>query len=678
MPLAPNVVAQRLSQLVVDLDAGTITQSAFVTGYALLWSDSTTGGTSISMIGAQLSSVLGLWDQNQIQFSNWQTGVANYDSPDAAQPDLGYYPMTNYLGITRWFPCPNRMIQDFAGVQVQGTLANTGLLTQSPAAGKPVGTIYIVAGHYWVKNSSGYVDAGSFVGPQGAQGPVGNTGNTGPQGGIGNTGPQGIQGIQGVKGDAYTPNAIGPFSGRAAHDSEAAGYGYLASDQGNIYFRIGTAGNWTAAIPFGKGDKGDIGNTGPQGVIGNTGPQGVIGNTGPQGPQGIQGVQGAGFIVNAVGPFSGRAAHDGDAVGSVYLANDERKIYVRITGGGWSAGSELISGSSLRFAITGALTPGVAQSVTIPIGATDIGELQVFFNGLKVLPGDSALALTNASTVGFTPPAELSGVYEIILPGGIKGADGASFTPNAVGLAAGRSTYDAQAAGFVYLATDTGVLYIRSTATAGTWAGPFSISAGATGPAGDAGINAWTLQAANFNAAAKGRYLVTASVTTTLPVAPVDGDELWLAGNRSGAPITIARNGKTINGLAANAIIDVDSALAVLVYFGGDWRVLGNWRTPVAKTKIVAASTLTLAAADHGWILEFSGACVVTVDAAALFAGFNCSLARGAAGDVSWAAAAGTNLRLPDAHTKLRNLYSEAGVRVKSGTDVWVQGDTKA
>lgn len=70
-------------------------------------------------------------------------------------------------------------------------------------------------------------------------------------------------------------------------------------------------------------------------------------------------------------------------------------------------------------------------------------------------------------------------------PAGAQGANGNSFTPDASGSLAGRATYNAQPAGFVYLDTGAGNLYIRDTATAGVWSGPFA--AGGTGPQGPAG-----------------------------------------------------------------------------------------------------------------------------------------------------------------------------------------------
>jgi|GEM_PF-3446307 len=161
-------------------------------------------------------------------------------------------------------------------------------------------------------------------GAQGVQGPTGAKGDTGPQGidglrgatgakgstgATGLTGPQGPQGIQGPKGDtgatgergatgprgatgesgqSFTVNATGTFAGRSSYDSQAVGFSYLATDTGSLYLRQGTSG-WSAAIPFGKGERGA---EGPQGVEGPRGLTGAKGDTGATGAQGIQGPKG--------------------------------------------------------------------------------------------------------------------------------------------------------------------------------------------------------------------------------------------------------------------------------------------------------------------------------------------------------------------------------------------------
>lgn len=147
------------------------------------------------------------------------------------------------------------------------------------------------------------------TGPQGIQGVKGATGATGPTGPIGLTGPQGPQGPKGDKGDSFTVGDTGTLAARSTHDTKAAGFSYLATDNGMLYIRQGTTG-WSAGIPFGKGEKGDIGATGPKGDKGDTGAAGATGPTGPQGAQGPTGATGA------TGPkgADGKTWHTGTAV----------------------------------------------------------------------------------------------------------------------------------------------------------------------------------------------------------------------------------------------------------------------------------------------------------------------------------------------------------------------------
>ncbi len=70
-------------------------------------------------------------------------------------------------------------------------------------------------------------------------------------------------------------------------------------------------------------------------------------------------------------------------------------------------------------------------------------------------------------TMGFTGPA---------------GPEGSNFTPDAVGLLSELGDYDSEDAGFSFLALDTGDIYFRYTATAGTWSDPIPFISTANTP----------------------------------------------------------------------------------------------------------------------------------------------------------------------------------------------------
>lgn len=71
---------------------------------------------------------------------------------------------------------------------------------------------------------------------------------------------------------------------------------------------------------------------------------------------------------------------------------------------------------------------------------------------------------------------------------GDSGPIGASFNPDATGLFSERSTFNSQAAGFAFLATDTAMLYFRQTATAGVWSVGVPFGKGDKGDKGDQGV----------------------------------------------------------------------------------------------------------------------------------------------------------------------------------------------
>lgn len=500
-PLTPAEVAEEFGDILAQYHAETMSLADFKTAYTALWNDATTGGTSIPLIGAQISAVLGLWNSNQVQMNTWMTGSATFDSSDPDQPDLGWYPLTNYLGLTIWLPCPARMVADFNGIEVAGTVGTVGELPGSA----PNGTIYIVGGHYYIRQGSSWVDAGAFVGPQGIQGVPGNKGwspvlafvvngagyaaqvtdwvggeGTKPATGsyIGATGlvasigdainvrgPQGAQGIQGDEGPqgpqglSYVPDAVGPIAGRSAYDAEAEGFGYLATDEGLLYFRVGVSG-WSAGIEFGKGDQGDqgfkgwspafaivndgtrrvlqvddwvggqgvkpavgdyVGATGLVAAIGDAvdirGPQGVQGPQGDPGPQGDEGPQGMAFTINAVGPFSERSAYNSEADGFVFLASDQARLYVRVDGN-WSEGVPLVSGQYLRFDISTVAT-GSTQNIALPF-AVALSDILFFESGIEQNK-------TGLSIVGSTltvEAREAGNPLRVMLPGGNTGPQG--------------------------------------------------------------------------------------------------------------------------------------------------------------------------------------------------------------------------------------------------------------
>lgn len=72
-------------------------------------------------------------------------------------------------------------------------------------------------------------------------------------------------------------------------------------------------------------------------------------------------------------------------------------------------------------------------------------------------------------------------------PQGLTGPQGDSFSVDAQGPLADRSTYDDEPEGFSFLATDVGELYIKHSATSADWSDGIPFGEGPEGPAGPAG-----------------------------------------------------------------------------------------------------------------------------------------------------------------------------------------------
>jgi hypothetical protein len=198
------------------------------------------------------------------------------------------------------------------------------------------------------------------------------------------------QGIQGPQGENFTPNTTGLLAGRSAFDGEAEGFSYLATDNGNLYFRQGGSG-WSAGVPFGKGDQGDDGwapllavatdgtrrvlqvvdwtggeGTKPTtlGYIGATGIvsliangvdiRGATGATGSTGSTGTPGSDGAKWFSGSGAPSGGTGANGdyylqlvaggGGAVGDVWLK----------AGGSWSINGNIrgVAGAAIGGLLT--------------------------------------------------------------------------------------------------------------------------------------------------------------------------------------------------------------------------------------------------------------------------------------------------------------------------------------
>ena len=66
------------------------------------------------------------------------------------------------------------------------------------------------------------------------------------------------------------------------------------------------------------------------------------------------------------------------------------------------------------------------------------------------------------------------------------------------------------------------------------------------------------------------------AVTITLPASPTTGDEVMVldsSGDAATNNVTVARNGETIDGAAADFVIDLNYGSCAFAYSGTDWKI---------------------------------------------------------------------------------------------------------
>jgi hypothetical protein len=88
---------------------------------------------------------------------------------------------------------------------------------------------------------------------------------------------------------------------------------------------------------------------------------------------------------------------------------------------------------------------------------------------------------------------------------------------------------------------------------------------------------AFSAQATSFTAEVNTAYWITGnSVVVTLPAAPADGDMVRIANGAAVTGCSIARNGKTIMGVAEDLTVDVPNFSVTLIYRSAttDWRLV--------------------------------------------------------------------------------------------------------
>lgn len=137
---------------------------------------------------------------------------------------------------------------------LQGTLQAAVDAGQGPQGWSPEfaivadGDRFVLQVDDWINGGSGTTkpDVGEYLGATGLVSDIGDAID-----------------IRGPAGESFTVDATGLLSERGDYDGEVAGFSFLATDTGDLYFRQGASG-WSDAVAF-RGPEGGQGETGEKG-----------------------------------------------------------------------------------------------------------------------------------------------------------------------------------------------------------------------------------------------------------------------------------------------------------------------------------------------------------------------------------------------------------------------------
>jgi hypothetical protein len=463
----------------------------------------------------------------------------------------------------------------------------------------------------------GYTGSQGDTGYTGSQGDIGYTGSqgdagfTGSQGDTGFTGSQGDTGFTGSQGDAGFTGSQGDVGftgsqGEVGYVGSQGDIGYTGSQ--GIQGPPGTGGTDGASGEVGfTGSQGDTGFNGSQGDIGFTGSQGDIGYTGSQGDIGFTGSKGLD------GQFGGASFYyifesdvyvdtvpDGylrlDAsttpeVTFIALADTDRfgtniatfiqtiddstsdiKGYIKLT-------DESNPVNFAIFAVTGEHTTHddhfhipvsyVSGATSVPLDDTNV-IISFIVNGDK---GDIGYTGSQGD-IGYTGSQGDIGFTGSQGEQGNIGFTGSQGDIGDLGFTGSAGFTGSQGdTGFVGSQGDTG--FVGSQGDLGFTG---SQGAGFAGSQGPAGLEPWKLITDDYTAVDKDRLIVKSSdnnLVITLPATPTAGNYLQITDGDSFStyPVTINRNGNTIEGVSNNVILDLPASTFEFIYDGTTWQI---------------------------------------------------------------------------------------------------------
>lgn len=272
------------------------------------------------------------------------------------------------------------------------------------------------------------------------------------------------RGDKGDKGENFKIDARGPFSDRELYDSEVENFNFLDIEAGYLYTREGTEGNWSAATPFGKGEKGDRGDRGEgfrldawgsleerdlydeepldftyldedEGYLYIRVAVNIWSDPIPFG-KGARGEKGDPFLVESRGLRVNRSLYDEAPPLFAFLAIDEGLLYFRLEAGGWTEGIAFGKGDKGDKGNKGDRGAPGQDAVVPPLEWANVEDRPEFADEETALAGESldtlmspalVAAVAKAIAARAMPLAAVCGFYRTTAPEGWLVADGSEF-----------------------------------------------------------------------------------------------------------------------------------------------------------------------------------------------------------------------------------------------------------
>ena len=415
------------------------------------------------------------------------------------------------------------------------------------------------------------------------------------------------QGAKGDKGDSFTVNSVGVTSDRSLYDKQPQGFSFLDLTVREIYFKLSnTVADWSIGSPFGKGDTGNgidsivyTSSTGTaQGEAGETDTYTITftdtttttfivknGAIPTKVDLGLGNVDNTADLDKPIST-STQTALDTKLNSSIYTAADILTKIKTVDGSSSGLDADLLDGMQpsdlpVSTATQTALDGKEPADATI-LKEADIGNtLQPLSNYISKNADYTAVA-NDFIYCDTTPIAQVdevtvvnavdSNVYAITVDGTLY-----SYT---AGVSSTLATIADGLAALIPNGVSDGISVVTITATTAGTAQTVLVD-GTTTVATDISI---TNTVANN----------VGSFTITLPATPLANDVIAILDNTSSFdtnPLTVARNGNNIMGLAQDVTIDIKNASIELIYDGVDWRYI-NLSSALTDAPIVVISNI--------------------------------------------------------------------------------------